>query len=326
MGASTVGSVNLSRRIAFYEQLATMSNAGIPLRQSLERAGARRKSPQVAALLESLGEGSGAAEAFTAAGFSSFETKLVAAGERSGHLDESFKQLATYWKTEHELVGAMWKQMAYPILLLHLLAVLGPLPKLVTCGVPMFLFSVVMQLGLLYGIAFFIYWVARETWRSESGQSLWLRVPLVGRFLRATYAYRWIVALRMELQAGISFAQAAADAWEATGYGSREARAEEAREGLLHGQPLSVLAAGWHELPVDWVDYFSTAEVSGKINDTLTNLEAHALSEWKRSQERLADWMPKLLYLVLILYAAFQVFSMAMGVFGKLDDALKAIP
>ncbi len=324
-GAGSVWGVNLSRRISFYEQLATMTSAGIPLRQALERAGQRWADPQIAAVIRTLNQGQGAAEAFLAGKFTSFETKLVAAGERSGRLDDSFKQLATYWKTENELVGAMWKHLAYPILLLHLVAIIGPLPRLATCSVPFYVFSVVTQLAFLYGVAFVIYWGARESWRSEAGQAFWLRVPLVGRFLRATYAYRWVVALRMELNSGISFAQAAADAWEATGYSSREKRAAEAREGLLSGEPLSTLVAGWRELPVDWVDYFTTAEVSGKIYETLGHVEANALTEWKRAQERLADWLPKLLYLVLILYAAFQIFSMALGVFGKVNEVLDSV-
>lgn len=317
--------VNLSRRIAFYEQLATMTKAGIPLRQALDRTGKRWRDPQIALVLATLNLGLGAADAFLAAKFTSFETKLVAAGERSGRLDESFQQLALYWKTENELVGAMCKHLAYPILLLHLVAILGPLPKLATCSLPIYLFSVIMQLGFLYGVAIVVYLVARESWRSEAGQAVWLRVPLVGRFLRATYAYRWVVALRMELNSGISFAQAAADAWEATGYSSREKRADEAREGLLRGEPLSTLVAGWRELPPDWTDYFSTAEVSGKIYETLGHVEANALTEWKRAQERLADWLPKLLYLVLILYAAFQIFGMALGVFGQVNDVLDSV-
>lgn len=317
--------VNLSRRIAFYEQLGTLTNAGIPLRQSLERAGQRWRDPEIPALRQTLEAGQGAADAFAAAGFTSFEVKLVAAGERSGHLDESFKQLALYWKTEQELVGAMWKHLAYPILLLNLVAVLGPLPKLVTCGLAMYLASVVMQLVLLYGMAFALYWLARTSWQSEAGQAVWQNVPLVGRFLRTTYAYRWIVALRMELQSGVSFAQSAADAWEATGYAFRARRAEEAREGLLSGQPLSILVGGWKELPVEWVDYFATAEFSGKINDTLANVEANALQSWKRAQERLADWLPKLLYVALILYAGFQIVNMILGIFGQVNSVLDSI-
>lgn len=317
--------VTLSRRIAFYEQLATMTGAGIPLRQALDRAGQRWHDPQIATLLHTLSTGAGAADAFDAAQFSSFETKLVAAGERSGRLDDSFKQLAAYWRTENELAAAMWKHMAYPILLLHLVAVIGPLPKIATSGLYTYLFTAAAQLVGLYVAAFFFYWLAKEIWRSESGQAFCTALPLLGRFLRATYAYRWIVALRMELNSGISFAQAAADAWEATGYQSRQRRAAEARDGLLRGEPLSVLAAGWKELPADWVDYFSTAEVSGKINETFSHLETHALTEWKRAQDRLADWLPKLLYVALILFAAFQILSMAMGIFGKVTEVLDGI-
>lgn len=318
--------MRLTRRIAFYEQLATLINAGVPLRTGLDRSGKRWNDPEIVQLIASLDEGSDAATAFQRAGFSSFEVKLVGAGERSGKLDSSLKQLATYWKTENDLVGAMWKNMAYPIILLHLTALLGPIPKIISCGLMGYLFSALGQLVILYAIAFAGYLIVRETWRSEGGQYFWLRAPLVGRFWRATYAYRWIIVLRMELDAGYTFSRAVPDAWEATNFTAREVRAAEAQEGLLNGMSLSALVAGWRELPESWNDYFATAEISGKIHDTLTQVEAHALAEWRTAQERLADWLPKLLYLVLILVAAAQVLNMALGVFGKIDDALGTIP
>lgn len=316
--------MNLSTRISFYDQLATMTQGGIPLRQILDRSWARWHDPEIDILKKSLDQQSGAADGFAAAGFSSFEVKLVAAGERSGRLDESFRQLRTYWKTESDLVGAMWKDMAYPIILLHVLAVLGPIPKLVTSGVAAFAMQALTQLVMLYVVAFAVFWVVRVTWRSEDGQSFWLKVPLAGRFLRSTYAYRWIVALRMELNAGIPFSQAIPDAWEATGFSARARRAEEARQGILNGESLSILAARWRELPEDWITYFSTAEVSGKINETMTNVEDLALTEWKRSQERLADWMPKLVYVAILFYAAFQTFNTIADVYGNINHAFDA--
>ncbi len=297
----------------------------MPLRQALDRTSARQSSPEIESLKVSLAQQSEVTVAFTRAGFSAFEIKLVSAGERSGRLDESFRQLGDYWKTEQALASEMWKQMAYPIILLHLLPVLAPIQKLVTSSVTEYLITVAGQLLFLYAFAFALFWTVRTLWYSAVGQVVLLRLPLVGRFWRATFAYRWIVALRMEVGAGITFSSALADAWEATGFLSRMTRAEEAREGIIGGQSLAELVGRWRELPEDWVDYFDTAEVSGKIVETLELVEKHALDEWRKAQERLADWMPKLLYVAVILYAAFQVLDMAMSTYGAVGKALDSI-
>ncbi|MEM1059718.1 MAG: type II secretion system F family protein [Verrucomicrobiota bacterium] len=308
--------MNRQLRIRVFDRLATMLGAGIPLHQAVEKVLASNPASELRVLLHQLLQGDRAAEAFAAAGFEEFEQNLVNAGERGGRLDDVFRALSLYYQRELAVSRAIKTALVYPISVLNLIALIGPLPELVLKSVWSYLASALTSLFVIWSLLIGVYVLVRSTWNLEAAQFFWLRLPLVGGFLRATYQYRWIVALRIELNAGIGFAPAAADAWAATGFARRTDRAREVVARLQEGERLSTAMVGWPELPSDWAEYMATAEESGKIVETLGQLEALALDNWKHAQDVLARGMSTFLYFALILAAGFFVFTFVVDRFS----------
>jgi type II secretory pathway component PulF len=299
--------VVLKRKVALFTQLASLSRAGVPLRQGLANLRTRFSEREVQQLADQIDAGQHIADAFAQAGFAPFEINLIAAGERSGRLEVIFQQLADFWLQEHELTKSIKARIAYPLVVMHLAALLLPITTILE-SVALYALKVVAGLALLYGLGFGLYVFSQWSWRTETGQALWLRVPWLGRSWRATYAYRWIVALQLEFSAGLPLPQAVADAWRATGYAKREPLARDAEARLNAGENLSVLFARWRQFPEDWLGFLQNGELAGKLEESFIFLVEEAHRDWQRAQAALAEWMPKIFYGLMILIVGIQAF------------------
>ena len=299
--------MTLRQRIRFYQQLAVLVRAGLPIRTCLERLRDRMATPEVTVLTQKVNEGERIGEAFAAAGFTPFEANLVTAGEKSAQLEMVFEHLGEFWSRELELRQGMVRPLYYPIVVLHLAIVMSALIELVTTPWPTVFVHFVATMAFFYVVGIIGYTVVRVTWTSDLMRSFWLRVPMIGRALRTAYAYRWITALRIEFGAGIPLSRAVADAWRASDYVGCERFAEEGEQALRGGAQLSALMLNWKRLPRDWVDFIETGEVSGSLDAAFLNLEKEAARTWSRAQQLLAQWLPKFVYFFVLLVVAVQV-------------------
>ncbi len=320
--------MTLRHRIRFYQQLAVLARAGIPLRTSLERLQGRLSGREIGILRQKIDAGEPVGDAFTAAGFTPFECHLVAAGERSAQLESVYQHIADFWSRQLDMAEALTGQLYYPFVVLNLSVLVGGLVKFASDPMPILVIQILTDFCLLYAFLFVLYTVLRVSWNSDSAQVFWLAVPIVGHTLAAAYAYRWITALRLEYGAGVPLPDAAADAWRASGYAGREQLAREARHALSEGTELSILVQTWRRLPRDWVDFIETGEVSGSLDRAFENLEAEAARNWKTAQERMTQWVPKILYFIIIVIVGLQVLFLALDamqkyITGPINDALK---
>jgi type IV pilus assembly protein PilC len=309
--------VNLRQRIRFYQQLAVLTRAGVPLRTGLKRLRERLPGRPMEILDQEISRGEPLGAAFTAAGFSPFESNLVSAGERSAQLEVVLQHLAEFWSRQREMFQALTGQLYYPLLVFLLSLLVGAIIELAVSAWYIAAIHLVETLALYGAIGFVLFTVVRVSWKSDAAQRFWLALPLIGSSLSAAYAYRWITALRLEHGAGIPMPDAVADAWRASGYNGREALAEESRRELRQGAELSALMPRWRRLPRDWVDFVETGEVSGALETAFANLEAEAALSWAQAQQRMTTWVPKLIYFVALLVVGAQVFFLLYGVYQK---------
>jgi type II secretory pathway component PulF len=313
-------------RVRFYQQLAVLVRAGLPLRASMLRLKERMGDKAVAVLAEKLATGERLDEAFVAAGFSSFECQLVTAGERSAQLETVFQHLSEFWARELEMRQALIRPLIYPVVVLHLAVLVGAVVEYVTNPSPLVLVHLGEKLALLYFAGITLYFGARASWSVDLVRLIWLRVPLIGSAIRSAYAYRWITALKLEFSAGISLSRAVGDAWRASGYVGCDRFAQEGELAMREGTDLSTLVRGWKRLPRDWPDFIETGEISGALETAFKNLEAEAARNWSWTQQRMAEWLPKILYFIVLLIAAAQVGKLMYQVeIAPLVDAQKQI-
>jgi len=307
--------VTLRQRIRFYQQLAVLTRAGVPVRTGLGRLRERLNSRELAVLDRKISEGEPLGDAFAAAGFSPFETNLVTAGERSAQLDTVLEHLAEYWNRQRHMHQAIRSQLYYPLGLFIFSLVVGAIIEFVVSPWYVAAIHFIENLAIYAAIGFVLFTTVRVTWRSDLAQHFWLALPLVGRTLSTAYAYRWITALRLEHGAGVPMPDAVADAWRASGYAGREKLAREGQAELREGVELSVLMQRWKRLPRDWVDFVETGEVSGALETAFTNLEDEARRAWDLAQKQMTELLPKIIYFLALLVIAAQIFFLVYRVY-----------
>jgi type II secretory pathway component PulF len=309
--------VTLRRRIRFYQQLAVLTRAGIPLRTGLERLRAKMSDSELEILSERISLGQSLGDAFIAAGFSSFESHLVTAGERSAQLEIVLQHLAEYWLRQRQMVQALTRPLSYPLLILILSLLTGAFVDFMFSSWNVAIYHLVENVVIYVSVFTAIYFVVRATWNSDAAQQFWLYVPLIGRTLAASYAYRWITALKLEHSAGIPMPDAVHDAWLASGFAGSADYAMEGQMAMREGTELSTLLQHWRKLPRDWIDFVETGEVSGALETAFASLEAEAARAWDVAEKHMAVWVPKIIYFFALLVVVVQIGSLILNIYQR---------
>ncbi len=323
----------LALRGELYHQLGAVLAAGLPLINGLETL---RKNPPARSFREPLrlmirdleqGETFAHACRVVEHWIPSFDTSLLEAGEKSGRLDACCKVLAEYYNQRATLLRNLLAQLGYPLFLFHFAVLLGPFPKLFLTGnVTAYLMKVLGVFAPVYAAVFLLVYACQgrhgEFWRSWM-EGLLAGIPLLGTARRDLALARISLALEALINAGVSIIEAWDLAARASG-SPRLARVVTAWRprveygGITPGDALGETTA----FPELFTNLYRTGEVSGKLDETLRRLHAHYQDEGSRKMRSVADWTPKLVYLVIAGAIAVRIVSFYSNYFKTLNSIM----
>ncbi|HWD17940.1 MAG TPA: type II secretion system F family protein [Verrucomicrobiae bacterium] len=324
----------LNERAELYHQIGIMLAAGITLPQALDQVSQtspRSLRPTLQTLQRGLREGLTLTDSIETLGswIPSFDAALLEAGERSGRMDATFKLLATYYRDRAQMARQALSDLMYPLFVFHFAAVLFPFIEWFKTGNTFhFILSVVVILGPLYGVAFFIVYACQgrhgEHWRSAIESAL-RPIPMLGTARRFLALARLAAALEALINAGVSIVSA----WElaATASGSPALRRVVVgwKEPLEQGCTPSELVSNARVFPELFVGLYHTGEVSGQLDETLRRLHTMYQEEGSRKLRAVAQWSPKLLYFGIMLIIGWKIVSFYSGLYGPNSDLDKAL-
>jgi general secretion pathway protein F len=234
LGSRGLSSTHL---VVLTQQLAVLIRAGLPIDEALaalaDEASDQRLRAVVAALRSRVMEGStlAASMAEFPDSFPEIVCATVQAGEQSGALDEALDRLADYAETRDSLNRELVSAFAYPVLLLLVaFAVVAGLmssvvPRVVDVfsnlggQLPLLTRALIAISGFLskFGwllalmlIAAIVIWrlLMRRTELRHRMDAFWLRLPLLGRVLRASETARVTRTLAVLTGAGVPVLEA----------------------------------------------------------------------------------------------------------------------
>jgi type II secretory pathway component PulF len=320
-----------SRRADLYHQLSSLTAAGVPLIQSLEQL--IRNPPSAAfraplrRVLEHINHGSTFTEAVQRSGnwTVAFDLALLDAGERSGRLEQCFKLLGDYYSDRARMGREVLSGLAYPVFVMHFAVFIFPFPQLFLTG------DVVAYLLRTFGVLLPIYAVVLlgliagqgrhgETWRALL-ETILHRLPILGQGRRDMALARLAAALEALLSAGVGVIEAWDVAARASGSPALARAVAQWRPRIAVGD--SPAAALQHSavFPRLFADQYATGEVSGKLDDTLRRLHRYYQEEGARRLRAVAQWTPRLVYLVIMLIIAWKILHFWMGYFDTIQKA-----
>jgi type IV pilus assembly protein PilC len=329
----------LSRRSEFYHQLAQYTAAGIGLTKALEQL--QRHPPErsfrkpLQRTLDNLMQGATFCEALEIGSqwLPAFDLALLHAGEKSGRLDACFRLLAVYYGERARLAKEIISQLIYPVFLIHFAAfiffiVLPYAASQFNASLSWLFFRAFLLLSPIYaGTALVIYAGQSkhgEGWRALL-ESVLHPVPVLGTGRRYLALSRLTIALESLLSAGVNIVEAWPLAASASGSPALRKAVETWQPMLDAGRTPAELVAESSVFPDFFIMQYHTGEISGKLDETLRRLHTYFLEEGTRKIRTVAQLLPRMIYLVVVLCIAYYIISFYSHRYGPGSDLDKIL-
>lgn len=336
-------SKSLKSRGFFYGEMAKFARAGFGIDKAAESILHQTGSDAVArgicrAILSGLSAGKSVADSLRTSAFpiSDLEVAMIEAAEKGGQLDVGFRHLADYFRQEDQARRSVRRALVYPVFLLHFALAVG-------IGITALLRQVnpnasgsegretlvqgfvwvAVGYGLFLTAAFLWRWASRLA-ESRAGIDVWLqRLPLIGPVRRHRGLSRFSEVLHISLLSAQRMDESWRQAGEASQSGRLRAFTAATSRRLAAGESIgSVVAASKGALPSDFQRGLTTAEQAGSLDEETAQWADYFREASAESLERLAEWLPKFVYWIVLLFAAAMVIRVALSYRDLLEGVL----
>jgi len=279
-------------------QLASLSQSGMPLEESLLAVSQQNDNPRTKSIL--LGVRAKVMEGYTLAdglgdfpqAFPELYRATVAAGEQSGHLDIILDRLADYTEARQELRQNITNAMVYPaaLIVMAILIISFMLATVVPKIVGVFQSTQAELPGLTRGLIatsdFLVdYWPALLVGVAASGYGLWrilqhegprrsyhrflLRMPITGRLARGINTARFTRTLSILAGSGVPILEALKISAEVIENLPMRDAVVEATIRVREGASISKSLAASKLFPPMMIHLISSGEAGGKLEEML---------------------------------------------------------
>lgn len=326
----------LNRRAELYSQLGSMITAGVPLIRALEMTAsnsgpASRKA--VSSILGHLHNGLTFNDSMQRVHgwMPEFDKALLAAGEHSGRLDQSFKLLGYHYGTRASIMRETITRLMLPLTNLHVFLLIFPLGFLFNMVLGIinndykqcipFILEKIIAFGVLWTFIFLIILGFQgrhnERWRSFV-ESVTQIFPILGKALKFLVLGRLTAALEALVGSGVSVVQA----WPlaAAASGSVQLKREVANWGpeLQHGTTPSELVNASHYFPEMFKNVYHSGEISGKLDESLNRLHGYFHEEGFQSMRTFSGVFSGTIYGMVALLIVYYVARFWVQYFGAI--------
>jgi type II secretory pathway component PulF len=320
-----------------YTQFATMVRAGIPIQQSL--ATLSKSSPSVLAshvliLKDFVGRGDPLSEAMKHTKFPSLDRHVLSICEKSGALDIGLSALAQYYERHAHARRKIISAAVFPILLFLAGIFIAPLPSLILGFMGQIDYNVFHYirdtlgfLGFLGILGAVFFGLTRLLQKTASGLLILerglRRIPVIGD-LRFTYALmQWLLSIRLMLNAGHGI-------FEAMDLSSQSNGSALIRDAYTRSRPMMNAQLDVSQalettgiFPAMLIQFWSTGEKSGRLDEMLQKLVQYYEEEWQRKLDAFTAWLPRIIYGGVCVFLAYQIIKLALGYISGVTSAIE---
>ena len=320
-----------SQRAEFYQQLAQLTSAGLGVVSALEQL--RRHPPArsyrepIARTLEELAQGSTFSESLlrTNQWLPEFDRSLLQAGELSGKLDHCFRLLGDYYQGRATLARQVIGDLIYPVALFHFAIFILPFAQFFLSGnVLVYLAQTIGVLLPVYAVVALLIYATQsqhgESWRACMESAL-RPIPVLGTARHCLALARLAAALEALVSAGVTIVEAWDQAAAASGSPALRRAVRAWKPLVLDGQTPAEAVRACPQFPELFANLYSSGEVSGKLDDSLRQLHQIYQEDGTRKLHAVAQWTPRIIYLLVVLMIAYRVIQFWTGYFKQIQNA-----
>ena len=316
--------LSIQTRATLFAHLAAMEKAGLSPEHAFSLLKLPGKDqPRVQATRKLLLRGQDVASAAAKSGlFTDLETKLVRAACNAGSPQLSYSRLATRYALKARQSSQIKSRLSMPLLVLLMALLVQPLPALVAGSISgsMYLFSVIRPFVILIGlVALFRFVAVRLTQTTNPPSAIQINLsraliqfPLLGTMWVRRNRRDFYENLALLTEAGIPMQDAVKLAQQTvslcvvrTDFGQLTTR-------LLQGDSLTQAVAHLHyqrQFAGNYSEhsFVQTGEASGTLPEMLLRFADGESAALAQQQAQLAEWLPRLFYLGVCGWMAYQI-------------------
>jgi type II secretory pathway component PulF len=327
-------SLSLREKQSLYHSLGQLLRSGVPLSGSLQSlaqtsSGSQRKFIQRLSKQITAGKTIGEAMAAERPDVSELEIGIVTACEKSGRLEYGMTQLAEYHGAFATAREGMLKKSAYPLFILHFGILLFDIKTLIVgAGLVAYLRQVLGKLILIYGIGLVVYLLVpllRDAGsKSATFDSLLRLLPMIGPIRRAFATSRFCATYGMQLDAGINVIDALESAQRASLSGMMRAAIKRAIPEVRQGAQVGPLLAASGAFPEPMTRAMCVGEQTGELDQELARMAAEYQKEALARLETASEWVPRLIYVAILLYTGYSIIMVYMAYMSTLGQLMES--
>ena len=328
-------SLSLREKQSLYHSLGQLLRSGVPLSGALKnlaqtsRGGERRLIQRMNEAINS-GHTLGDALAQQRPTVSELEIGVIAAVEKSGRMEYGMAQLSGYFGALIAARQRILKKCAYPVFVLHFGVLLSAVKPIIVGGnVGAALREVLGTLGLVYGIvlvfALLVPLLRDAGSKSALADSLLRLIPLLGKIRRAFATSRFCATYEMQLNAGINVLNALEAAQRASQSGIICAAVHRAIPDVRGGAQVGPVLAASGAFPEPMMRAFCVGEQTGELDQELTRLAAEYQTEALARLDTAAEWIPRLIYIAILLYVGYSVVAMYQSYLNEASKMMEGL-
>lgn len=320
----------LKDRSQFYDTLATLIGAGLPIIRALDQRFPGRFRQAATRLREQIQSGSTLTQAMRGLNcFSAFEGNVVAAGEYSGHLDVCFRSLSEWFALRLRLRQKVLGGLLYPLFMYHLA---GPILCVVDVAtgqmtMPMVVARLIWWFALPWGLYLVFRLLAPGLLRSRLFGEVLNAVPVIGSVQFNLENASFFRALALCLNAGIGTVNAitlSAESCNNEAYKRRflrlAKRIDQHGESFIDAYQKTMTG---RERDSSIPALLDTGEMSGTLDSYAERIAKFCAADGERQLETAAALFPKMLYGCLVLYIGFRIVSFYAGYVSQINELLQ---
>ena len=305
---------------AFYRALAELLRAGILVDAAVGSGAHLLPEAHAAAGFIAAGEPMSDAFARFPRVFPADHVRLIRLAERSGSVDTMLGDLADYAAEMLRARGALLSGLALPAAIVHVGALVLPLPGLVLGGsLGGYVATVVSTLILPWALAGSVFAFVRYG-SAGALDGVLSRLPYVADTWRDLEYWRTTTALRLLSRTHLGVPEMlrfSAEGCRHVPLASALRRAADAAE--RHGEPASVSLRTAGVLPPDVLALWQNGEQTGRLDATFDRLAARFADSFQRRVQALSQWLPRLAYFLVLFYFGVKVILLAKAQAGGLN-------
>jgi type IV pilus assembly protein PilC len=335
----TPGQIN--RRSQLYYQLGSMITAGVPLLKALEMASRnnslRASKRAILALLSHLQEGRTFTDSMkeVQGWVPEFDVALLSVGEESGRLDTSFKLLARYYASRAKIIRDTITGLIVTIMTLNVFLLVFPLGYLIGFAMGIinnnfaqcvpFIIEKVVVFGGLYGGVLLLIFACQgnrgESWRAMT-ESIFRMIPLLRIALKSLALARLASALDALTSAGVSVIKSWALAGAACGSPHLKREILNWIPQIEAGATPADMVNQIHYFPEMFRNLYSSAEISGKLDETLGRLQSYYEEEGFHLLRLFTRILNGIIYGSIVVLVGFNIIRFWMNYYGSMMQSV----